>query len=123
MKAEDLWRMKSETCSFYQHFRLADVLSCFGRRPLPEGWVRQLDPNTGHHFYVDTKANPPKSIWQHPYDDPSVWQHPGDSGARQGQQQQQQRPAAAERTNTSEKQSLGIRIKDKLSMSHQALLR
>ncbi|KAG8995257.1 hypothetical protein FRB94_009307 [Tulasnella sp. JGI-2019a] len=42
-------------------------------RPLPEGWVRQLDPNSSHHFYVDTLATPPRSIWVHPYED-SQWQ-------------------------------------------------
>ena len=25
---------------------------------------------TGHPFYVDTRAEPPRSIWVHPYDDP-----------------------------------------------------
>ena len=38
-------------------------------RPLPEGWVRQWDPTSHHNFYVDTKANPPRSIWSHPFDD------------------------------------------------------
>ena len=38
-------------------------------RPLPEGWVRSYDPENDHHFYVDTKSDPPRSIWQHPYDD------------------------------------------------------
>ncbi|KAF2244558.1 hypothetical protein BU26DRAFT_80862 [Trematosphaeria pertusa] len=39
-------------------------------RPLPPGWIRQFDPVEGHQFFVDTKANPPRSIWVHPYDDP-----------------------------------------------------
>ncbi|KAG8928595.1 hypothetical protein FRC02_006710 [Tulasnella sp. 418] len=39
-------------------------------RPLPVGWIRQFDHNTNHHFYVDTKASPPRSIWVHPLDDP-----------------------------------------------------
>jgi hypothetical protein len=39
-------------------------------RPLPDGWVRQFDPEEGHQFFVDTKANPPRSTWLHPYDDP-----------------------------------------------------
>lgn len=39
-------------------------------RPLPEGWVRQFDPVEQHQFFVNTKANPPRSIWVHPYDDP-----------------------------------------------------
>ncbi|KAF1963382.1 hypothetical protein CC80DRAFT_541318 [Byssothecium circinans] len=39
-------------------------------RPLPEGWVRQFDPIEHHQFFVDTRADPPRSIWTHPYDDP-----------------------------------------------------
>ncbi|KAL2173660.1 uncharacterized protein P884DRAFT_280807 [Thermothelomyces heterothallicus CBS 202.75] len=38
-------------------------------RPLPHGWVRELDPETRHQFFVDTLASPPRSIWHHPYDD------------------------------------------------------
>ena len=38
-------------------------------RPLPEGWIRQFDPKEGHQFFVQTTANPPRSIWVHPYDD------------------------------------------------------
>ncbi|MCJ1257183.1 hypothetical protein MMC24_005008 [Lignoscripta atroalba] len=38
-------------------------------RPLPPGWSRQFDPQTSHQFFVDTKAQPPRSIWHHPYDD------------------------------------------------------
>ena len=38
-------------------------------RPLPEGWVRTYDPENDHQFFVDTTKDPPRSIWQHPYDD------------------------------------------------------
>ncbi|KAF2028708.1 hypothetical protein EK21DRAFT_101601 [Setomelanomma holmii] len=38
-------------------------------RELPPGWVRSFDPQEGHQFFVDTTANPPRSIWVHPYDD------------------------------------------------------
>ncbi|KAK4149208.1 hypothetical protein C8A00DRAFT_38206 [Chaetomidium leptoderma] len=38
-------------------------------RPLPQGWVREFDPETQHQFFVDTNAAPPRSIWHHPYDD------------------------------------------------------
>lgn len=38
-------------------------------RELPTGWVRSFDPQEGHQFFVDTTANPPRSIWVHPYDD------------------------------------------------------
>ena len=38
-------------------------------RDLPAGWVRQYDGKSQHQFFVDTKANPPRSIWHHPYDD------------------------------------------------------
>ncbi|VDC01895.1 unnamed protein product [Peniophora sp. CBMAI 1063] len=37
--------------------------------PLPFGWVKEYDPSSEHYFYVDTKANPPRSIWTHPYED------------------------------------------------------
>lgn len=37
--------------------------------PLPYGWVKEYDPATEHPFYVDTKSNPPRSIWVHPYED------------------------------------------------------
>ncbi|KAF2878156.1 hypothetical protein BDV95DRAFT_556821 [Massariosphaeria phaeospora] len=39
-------------------------------RPLPPGWIRQFDADEQHQFFVDTNANPPRSIWTHPYDDP-----------------------------------------------------
>ncbi|KIW05565.1 uncharacterized protein PV09_03440 [Verruconis gallopava] len=38
-------------------------------RPLPDGWIRQFDHQSNHQFFVDTRANPPRSIWHHPYDD------------------------------------------------------
>ncbi|KAG8988352.1 hypothetical protein FRB90_002804 [Tulasnella sp. 427] len=38
-------------------------------RPIPEGWIRQWDPNNQEYFFVDTRANPPRSIWDHPLDD------------------------------------------------------
>ncbi|PIL31568.1 hypothetical protein GSI_06270 [Ganoderma sinense ZZ0214-1] len=36
---------------------------------LPDGWVREVDPKTRHPFWVDTSAEPPRSIWVHPYED------------------------------------------------------
>ncbi|CZR60600.1 uncharacterized protein PAC_10496 [Phialocephala subalpina] len=38
-------------------------------RELPSGWVRQYDAQSHHQFFVDTKSDPPRSIWHHPYDD------------------------------------------------------
>ncbi|KAK7999166.1 hypothetical protein PG991_014841 [Apiospora marii] len=38
-------------------------------RPLPDGWVRTFDPENNHQFFVDIRADPPRSIWHHPYDD------------------------------------------------------
>ncbi|PWN35828.1 uncharacterized protein FA14DRAFT_47635 [Meira miltonrushii] len=45
-------------------------------RPLPEGWVKQWDSNYNRHFYVDTRANPPRSIWVHPSDEGKSSQPP-----------------------------------------------
>jgi hypothetical protein len=38
-------------------------------RSLPKGWIRQFDAKENHQFFVDTTADPPRSIWTHPYDD------------------------------------------------------
>ncbi|MCJ1460534.1 hypothetical protein MMC28_010916 [Mycoblastus sanguinarius] len=38
-------------------------------RDLPHGWTRQYDSQNNHQFFVDTNAEPPRSIWHHPYDD------------------------------------------------------
>ncbi|KAF1941739.1 hypothetical protein EJ02DRAFT_347049 [Clathrospora elynae] len=38
-------------------------------RELPPGWTRSFDAQSQHQFFVDTRANPPRSIWVHPYDD------------------------------------------------------
>jgi hypothetical protein len=38
-------------------------------RELPPGWVRSFDAESQHQFFVDTKSDPPRSIWVHPYDD------------------------------------------------------
>lgn len=38
-------------------------------RELPPGWVRSFDPESSHQFFVDTRVDPPRSIWVHPYDD------------------------------------------------------
>ncbi|PKI83225.1 hypothetical protein MVES1_003085 [Malassezia vespertilionis] len=38
-------------------------------RLLPEGFVDQYDHNYKRHFYVDTRANPPRSSWLHPSDE------------------------------------------------------
>lgn len=35
---------------------------------LPYGWIKQVH-ESGHPYYVDTRANPPRSIWVHPYED------------------------------------------------------
>lgn len=42
-------------------------------RPLPAGWIRQWDTKEQHQYFVDTKADPPRSIWVHPMDDEETW--------------------------------------------------
>ncbi|KAF8264299.1 hypothetical protein EI94DRAFT_502598 [Lactarius quietus] len=36
------------------------------RRPLPDGWITRYDENYSAWYYVDTRAQPPRSSWQHP---------------------------------------------------------
>jgi hypothetical protein len=42
-------------------------------RPLPHGWIRQWDTTEQHQYFVDTNADPPRSIWVHPMDDEETW--------------------------------------------------
>ncbi|KAK0464965.1 uncharacterized protein EV420DRAFT_930767 [Desarmillaria tabescens] len=43
---------------------------------LPSGWIKQIH-ESGHPYYVDTRANPLRSIWVHPYeDDQFLREHP-----------------------------------------------
>jgi len=36
------------------------------RRSLPAGWITQYDPDYKAWFYVNTRANPPVTTWNHP---------------------------------------------------------
>ncbi|KAH9987887.1 hypothetical protein BJV77DRAFT_1070349 [Russula vinacea] len=36
------------------------------RRPLPDGWITRYDDNYRAWYYVDTRAQPPRSSWDHP---------------------------------------------------------
>ncbi|THH06948.1 hypothetical protein EW145_g3725 [Phellinidium pouzarii] len=38
-------------------------------RDIPDGWVKEYDERYQQHYYVDTRATPPRSIWVHPYQD------------------------------------------------------
>ncbi|KAJ6574978.1 hypothetical protein B0H19DRAFT_1126624 [Mycena capillaripes] len=59
-------------------------------RPLPPGWISQVDNSSGHRFWVDTKANPPRSIWVHPLEDEQyLREHP--------EAREKARPAADEK--------------------------
>ena len=61
-------------------------------RPLPYGWISQVDSGSGHRFYVDTKATPPRSIWVHPLEDEQyLREHP--------EAHEKQTPAADHKTS------------------------
>ncbi|GAA98504.1 uncharacterized protein L969DRAFT_76060 [Mixia osmundae IAM 14324] len=106
-------------------------------RELPKGWIRQMDSKSGHHFYVDTKANPPRSIWTHPYDDPVYLQSlpdterhsvptagpqpvrkraPAQGSSKQASSSKQAEPAY----DPNRKRGLGEKIKDKVTNSTHA---
>ncbi|KAF8337582.1 uncharacterized protein EI90DRAFT_3119030 [Cantharellus anzutake] len=44
---------------------------------LPPGWLRAFDPQSNRCFYVDTLANPPVSIWAHPFRHPQFLRNVG----------------------------------------------
>lgn len=99
---------------------------------------------SGHQFFVDTKANPPRSIWTHPFDDEEYIRSIPDSQSHQPSSQQQygreatpslsqaeiheRRQAQDNRTKAAdaaaaekhENRSLGEKIKDKLTGSTKA---
>ncbi|KAI0068319.1 hypothetical protein BV25DRAFT_1911313 [Artomyces pyxidatus] len=57
--------------------------------PLPYGWVKEVDPRTDHPFYVDTKADPPRAIWVHPYNDEQYLNEHPDVKEKVGNMKQQ----------------------------------
>jgi len=111
-------------------------------RPLPTGWIRQFDPKENHQFFVDTKANPPRSIWHHPLDDDEVLKslsaeererlqeeedrildsRPGPSSAG-GLEDDHHHPELPPRPNgkgKKDKKSFGEKFKDKMTgMTHE----
>jgi hypothetical protein len=72
------------------------------RYPLPFGWIKQVDQASGHPYYVDTKATPPRSIWTHPYeDDVYLKEHPDvrekiNAGGRHGGSESDLKPPSFE---------------------------
>ncbi|KAG7529048.1 hypothetical protein FFLO_05810 [Filobasidium floriforme] len=100
-------------------------------RELPEGWTRCFDKESGHAFYVDTRSKPPRSIWQHPYDDPTYLQslpdtHPANPNSTEAKQakakyDEMMDKARKEREmKQQEKRSAGGKLKDKLLGSTKA---
>ncbi|KAL7412805.1 hypothetical protein BDY24DRAFT_391117 [Mrakia frigida] len=116
-------------------------------RELPEGWIRQFDQGSGHQFFVNTEANPPRSIWTHPFDEDECFRSNPDSRPHQpfssSQQQQyglvatpslsqaeihereqvqENRTKAADvkAAEKSENRSFGEKMKDKLTGSTKA---
>jgi len=47
------------------------------RRPLPDGWITRWDDNYRAWYYVDTRAQPPRSSWDHPLNQPPSTSPPG----------------------------------------------
>ncbi|KAL8678088.1 MAG: hypothetical protein Q9186_005527 [Xanthomendoza sp. 1 TL-2023] len=101
-------------------------------RPLPTGWQRQYDPQNQHQFFVDTRQEPPRSIWHHPYDD-DEYMNSLDPAERQKIQGSLRVPSHADinaesseddhastqplppRPEKPEKQRFGRKMKDKLT--------
>jgi hypothetical protein len=116
-------------------------------RALPDGWVRQYDRETHHQFFVDTRANPPRSIWHHPHDDEQYLASLSEQEREQiksqqrvhsladieaessddetahslahdaATQQQQQQPGLLDTEKLSKSEKFGRKLKDKLTSS------
>ncbi|KAF7323327.1 WW domain-containing protein [Mycena chlorophos] len=50
---------------------------------LPSGWIKQFDPASQRHFYVDTAI--PRSTWSHPYQDEQYLRENGHPHAKKHQ--------------------------------------
>lgn len=106
------------------------------QRPLPEGWVRSYDPKENHQFFVNIKADPPKSYWEHPLDVPDVVKSLSTEERERLQEEEdrlrrQSRPSAdhsedeshppaelpprPSASNNPSKKSLGEKLKDKVT--------
>ncbi|KAF4550954.1 Hypothetical protein D9617_15g043080 [Elsinoe fawcettii] len=103
------------------------------RRLLPRGWVRQWDTKEHHQYFVDTKTNPPRSIWIHPLDDPEIVQSlPSEERERLQDEEEklrrspspsqqsfpdlpQRHSGSSEASHSSHKKGLGERIADKVT--------
>jgi hypothetical protein len=86
---------------------------------------------SGHAFYVDTRSKPPRSIWQHPYDDPTYLQslpdtHPANPNSTEAKQARSKYDEMMDKARKEremkqqEKRSTGGKLKDKLLGSTKA---
>lgn len=86
---------------------------------------------SGHAFYVDTHSKPPRSIWQHPYDDPTYLQslpdtHPANPNSTEAKQARSKYDEMMDKARKEremkqqEKRSAGGKLKDKLLGSTKA---
>jgi len=62
-RVDDAWRDEREPSP-------TSVPPPYGCEELPPGWVKALDPESNQYFYVDALAEPPVSIWVHPFRHP-----------------------------------------------------
>ncbi|EPQ28044.1 uncharacterized protein PFL1_04371 [Pseudozyma flocculosa PF-1] len=87
-------------------------------RPLPKGWIRQWDPESHHNFFVDTQANPPRSIWVHPFDDDQFQREHPDEVRKERERLERENLVHAETDDDDdEHQHLGAASKGKPSSS------
>jgi len=42
-------------------------------RPLPNGWIAEMDPSTGRIYYVDTMSLSPQATWNDPRTNPALY--------------------------------------------------
>jgi len=68
-------------------------------RPLPTGWIEEIDPATGQAYYVDTLSLNPQPTWDDPRLNPSLYSnydpslHYHHSTAKSASRTQQQLPS------------------------------
>jgi len=86
--------------------------------PLPYGWIREFDPNTNHPFWVDTKADPPRAIWTHPYEDEQYLREHPEVREKVGSLTQKQGSKDSSRTKPARRHSFSGRESASMADEH-----
>ncbi|KAF8308745.1 hypothetical protein DL93DRAFT_2170862 [Clavulina sp. PMI_390] len=83
-------------------------------RDLPPGWIKEHDIQSDRDYFVDTLANPPRSSWVHPLDDPEFMRtHKGDGASGLDESNDSRSERLTSTTSTAERGGVLGNLEDK----------